>query len=214
MGNSPDPDQVTELLRQSSAGNREALDRLLPIVYEELRAMARNRLRVERDGHTLQTTALVHETYLKLTQDDRSEWRSRSHFFALGAQAMRRVLVDYARARGAARRGGEAPHVSFDVVGADDSALLTEGAAREVLALDDALGELAHFDERGARVVEYRFFGGLSHSEIATVLGVSEVTVRRSWTAARAWLRRELGAGAAVPDEPGLTVPLADEADA
>ena len=193
MPDAPRQDSVTELLRQSSGGNRAALDRLLPLVYDELKSMARNRLRAERDGHTLNTTALVHETYLKLVRQDRVEWQSRVHFFAVGAQAMRRVLVDYARARNTERRGGRAHHVPVEVVEEEASELLTRRAASEVLALDSALDDLGRFDERAARVVEYRFFGGLKHQEIASLLGVSEVTVRRSWTSARAWLRRELG---------------------
>jgi len=156
--------------------------------------MAHNRLRAERESHTLNTTALVHETYLRLVKQDRIEWQSREHFFAIGARAMRRVLVDYARARNTDRRGGREPHVPLDI--ADDAGyLLSSETATEVLALDEALEELATFDERAAKVVEYRFFGGLKHGEIAGLLGVSEVTVRRSWTSARAWLRRELGPG-------------------
>ena len=184
---------VTELLRESSGGNRGAFDRLLPLVYEELKSMAHNRLSAERGSHTLNTTALVHETYLRLVRQDRIEWQSRAHFFAIGAQAMRRVLVDYARARNAGRRGGRERHVSVEMLERESPELLSEEAAAEVLALDDALHDLARFDERGAQVVEYRFFGGLKHDEIGALLGVSEVTVRRSWTSARAWLRRELG---------------------
>lgn len=196
----PDRDSITELLRQSSGGNRIALDRLLPVVYEELKVMARNRLRAERDNHTLGTTALVHETYLRLIRQDQVEWQSRAHFFAIGAQAMRRVLVDYARARKTARRGGRDRQISVDALEDVAAELLSAKAAQEVLALNDALDDLARFDERGARVVEYRFFGGLKHGEIATILGTSEVTVRRSWTSARAWLRRELG-----PEVPEVT---------
>jgi len=188
----PNSASVTELLHQSSDGNRVAFDQLLTAVYAELKSMARNRLRVERDGHTLNTTALVHETYLKLVRQDRISWQSRAHFFAVGAQAMRRVLVDHARARNAQRRGGGEPHVSIDAA-PEVSHLLSAEAAAEVLALNDALTALAHFDSRAATVVEYRFFGGLTHDEIASLLGTSEVTVRRSWTSARAWLRSELG---------------------
>jgi len=187
------PESLTELLRESSGGNREAFDRLLPVVYQELKAMAHNRLRSERGGHTLDTTALVHETYLKLAQQDRIEWQSRSHFFAVGSQAMRRVLVDYARARNAARRGGTERHLSLDVVEKEAAELLSERTAADLLALDEALDDLSRFDERAATVVEYRFFGGLTHDEIAHLLGVSTITVRRAWTSARAWLRRELG---------------------
>lgn len=186
----PSPSDLTQLLQESSGGNRSAFDQLLGLVYDELKSMAHLRLRAERDGHTLSTTALVHETYLKLVRQDRVNWQSRAHFFAVGARAMRRVLVDHARARNAARRGGGVDALPLDSV---DETLLSDEAATEVLALDDALRALSNFDERGATVVEYRFFGGLKHDEIANLLGTSEVTVRRSWTSARAWLRRELG---------------------
>lgn len=155
--------------------------------------MARNRLRAERDSHTLNTTALVHETYLKLIRQERIEWQSRAHFFAIGAQAMRRVLVDHARARNADRRGGRDVHVPVDVAEGETPELLTDRQAADVLALNDALDGLERFDERAARVVEYRFFGGLKYEEIGSILGVSAVTARRAWTGARAWLRRELG---------------------
>lgn len=212
MPGTPDQDSVTDLLRRSSSGDRAALDGLFPVVYGELKKIARNRMRAERSDHTLGTTALVHETYLKLVRHERVEWQSRAHFFAVGAQAMRRVLVDYARARNAARRGGREPHVSVEVVEDEVADLLSERAANEVLALDDAMVELGRFDERAAKVVEYRFFGGLKHAEIAELLGVSEVTVRRSWTSARAWLRRELGPGA--PDgEDGVLVLAPKESD-
>lgn len=181
---------VTELLHASSGGNRSAFDQLLDAVYDELKVMAHRRLRAERVDHTLNTTALVHETYLKLVQQDRVQWQSRAHFFAVGARAMRRVLVDHARARNAARRGGGDVPISLDGV---DERLLSDQVAAEVLALNDAMDALARFDARAATVVEYRFFGGLTHPEIAALLGTSEVTVRRSWTSARAWLRNELG---------------------
>ena len=185
---------LTELLRASGGGDRAAFDRLVPIVYDELRSIAHNRLRAERAGHTLNTTALVHETWLRLAGQQRMAWDSRAHFFAIGARAMRRVLVDHARARDAQRRGGREAHVPLDVVERDAPELLSAAAAAEVLALNDALDALAAFDERGARIVESRFFGGLTHAEIGEALGLSEVTVRRSWTSARAWLRRELTA--------------------
>lgn len=189
-------DDLTALLRRASEGNREAFDALLPHVYDELKSVAHRRLAAERDGHTLDTTALVHETYFKLVEQDRVEWQSRAHFFAIAARAMRRVLIDYARKRNAERRGGEAEKVSLDeapripapeAVGEDD--------ALDLIALDDALDRLEDFNARGAEVVLYRFFGGLTHRETAEVLGVSEITVRRAWTAARAWLRRELVGG-------------------
>ena len=183
------------------------------MVYAELKAMAHNRLRSEPGGHTLQTTALVHETYLKLIRQDRVEWSGRSHFFAVGAQAMRRVLVDYARARNALRRGGAEAHVSLEVAGEEMADFLSDRAAHEVLALHEALADLERFDERAARVVEYRFFGGLKNDEIATILGVSEVTVRRSWTSARAWLRRELGARADDLPSDGMTLGVPEAKD-
>lgn len=187
----PDQSPVTRLLHDASHGNRAAFNELLPLVYDELRRVAQNQMARERADHTLSATALVHEAYVKLIGQERVEWAGRSHFFAIAAQAMRRVLVTYAEARRAAKRGGGAAHVSLDAA----APALTVAQAEDVLDLDEALQRLAVFNERGARVVEYRFFGGLSHPEIAEVLGVSEVTVRRAWTAARAWLRRELGEG-------------------
>lgn len=195
MPRQPDPGHdespVTRLLHDASHGNRAAFNELLPLVYDELRRVAQNQMARERENHTLSATALVHEAYVKLIGQERVEWAGRSHFFAIAAQAMRRVLVTYAEARRAAKRGGGAAHVSLDAA----ESTLSAAQAEDVLDLDEALQRLAEFNERGARVVEYRFFGGLTHPEIAEVLGVSEITVRRSWTAARAWLRRELGEG-------------------
>jgi len=179
---------VTELLAEASHGNREAFDRLVPLVYDELRALAESRLRAERMGHTLNATALVHEAYVRLAAQETVAWKGRAHFFALASQAMRRVLVNYAEARNAQKRGGQAIHVRLDAV-ADR---LAEHQAHEIMALDGALDELEAFNHRGARVVEYRFFGGLTHEEIGEVMGLSEVTVRRAWRAARAWLRGTL----------------------
>jgi RNA polymerase sigma factor (TIGR02999 family) len=213
MSHAPEPASLTELLRQASGGHQDALDRLLPAVYQELKAVAHDRLRLERGGHTLNTTALVHETYLKLIQQDRVEWRSRAHFFAVAAQAMRRVLIDYARVRKAERRGGGAPHVPVEAVADHAGDLFTEQSAADLLTLNDALDELGGFDPRGARVVECRFFGGLGHDEIAAILGVSEVTVRRSWTTARAWLREKLGADVARRSRELLSVAGAGWAD-
>ena len=181
----PGDASLTELLQASGEGDRTAFDRLVPVVYDELRSIAHNRLRAERAGHTLNTTALVHETWLRLAGQEQKAWRSRAHFFAIGARAMRRVLVDHARARDAQRRGGRESHVPLEVVERDAPELLSEAAAAEVLALNDALDALAVFDERGAQVVESRFFGGLTHEEIGEAMGLSEVTVRRSWTSAR-----------------------------
>lgn len=185
--------EVTRLLREASGGRRDALDELFPLVYEELKDIGRKRLRRERDGHTLNATALVHETYLALVRQDRVEWQSRAHFFAVASTAMRRILINYARARLADKRGGGEPSVSLDAV-ADTLAnqLFTVDQATELVALDGAMEDLKDFNPRGAEVVEYRFFGGLAHKEIAEVTGVSEVTVRRRWTAAKAWLRGRL----------------------
>jgi RNA polymerase sigma factor (TIGR02999 family) len=179
---------ITALLRQAADGNASAFDTLLPLVYEELKRLAGSKLRLERDGHTLNATALVHEAYLQLVDQTQIEWQSRSHFFAIASRAMRRILIDYAKMKKAAKRGGGAPSISLDAA----AEFLSDEQADELVALDDALEELATFDERGAKVVQYRFFGGLSNQEIADLLGTSEVTVRRSWTMSKAWLRREL----------------------
>lgn len=180
--------EITQMLAQARPGDAALFEQLLPAVYDELRAMAAGKLRYERDGHTLNATALVHEAYLKLVDHDRVEWQSRGHFFAVASEAMRRVLVNYARARNAQKRGGKADHLKLDDVQVFEKA---EDADR-IEALDDALRRLEGFDPRGAKVVTYRYFGGLMNQEIADVLGVSEVTVRRSWVAAKAWLRAEI----------------------
>lgn len=195
-----DPPQETSdvslLLRQAKQGDGSAFSRLFPLVYDELKALASNKLAFEREGHTLDTTALVHEAYLKLVGQTRVEWQSRAHFFAVAAQAMRRILVDYARGRGASKRvsGGRAVplEAASNVVGAAFS--FTAEESEGLIELDAALERLGEFNPRGARVVEYKFFGGLRFKEIGEVLGVSEVTARRSWTLSKTWLRRELGA--------------------
>jgi len=179
---------VTRLLRDVENGSTRAVDQLLPLVYDELKALAAGKLRRERDGHTLNTTALVHEAYLKLVDQTRVEWQSRSHFFAVAAQAMRRILINYANMRGAAKRGGGARPVPLD----EAVAVFAEDEAQELVALDAALEELKSFNQRGAFVVTYRFFGGLTYAEIADVMGTSTITVRRAWESARAWLRRRL----------------------
>lgn len=188
-GHAPTP--VTHLLSEASAGDRKALDRLFPLVYDELKEISRARLRKERDGHTLNATALVHEAYMRLVAQDEVEWQSRSHFFAVASMAMRRILVSHARAKLAHKRGGGGADVPLDEVaehvpGGD---AMSADEATELVALDDALEELRGFNPRGADVVAYRFFGGLAHREIAEVTGVSEVTVRRRWRAAKTWLR-------------------------
>ncbi|MEQ9401222.1 MAG: sigma-70 family RNA polymerase sigma factor [Longimicrobiales bacterium] len=192
-----EPAAVTRLLAEASGGDRSAMDRLFPLVYDELKAISRARLRREREGHTLNATALVHEAYLALVEQDRVEWQSRAHFFAVASLAMRRILISYARARLSEKRGGGQAHVPLDdVAGSVESPdVLSPDEATELVALDDALGELETFNPQGAEVVQYRFFGGLEHREIAEVTGVSEVTVRRRWTAAKTWLRGYLDPG-------------------
>lgn len=186
---------ISRLLHEASYGRSDAFDRLFPLIYEELKKLARHRLRTERDGHTLNTTALVHEAYLKLVDQSRVEWSGRQHFFAVASEAMRRILIDYARRRQAGKRGGNQSQVPLeeaeDIATTDEA--LTDAQAGELIAFDDALQRLAAFNPQGARVVQYRFFGGLEHQQIADLLGTSERTVRRSWTVAKAWLRRELG---------------------
>jgi RNA polymerase sigma factor (TIGR02999 family) len=181
---------VTNLLAAWSGGDRAALERLMPLVERELHLLASRYLRRERPGHTLQTTALVHEAYLRLVDQRDVRWQSRAHFFGIAAQMMRRILVDHARRIAYARRGGGAAKVSLD-----EACVVSAERAAELVALDDALLALARLDERKCRVVELRYFGGLSVEETAEVLGVSTDTVGRDWRAARAFLRRELEAG-------------------
>lgn len=180
--------ELTLLLSEASGGNVDALNRLFPYVYEELHQLAGRQRRGEREGHTLNTTALVHEAYVRLAAQNRVEWQNRAHFYGIAAQAMRRILVNYAEMRRAGKRGAGAVHVSLEDAGLS----LTDQELEDVLAVHQALERLREFNERGADVIAYRFFGGLTHEEIADVLGISEVSVRRSWTAARSWLRREL----------------------
>jgi RNA polymerase sigma factor (TIGR02999 family) len=179
---------VTEVLLQARTGDPRAMDRLIALVYDELRAMAHQKLGFEATGHTLQTTALVHEAYLKLVDQRRVDWQNRAHFFAVAAIAMRRILVHHAEARRAAKRGGASTPLPLD----DALAIPGESSDDRLLALNEALERLEQFNERGARVVEYRFFGGLGYDDIATTMGLSAITVRRAWETARAWLRREL----------------------
>jgi RNA polymerase sigma-70 factor, ECF subfamily len=181
---------VTGLLHAWSAGDGTALEVLLPAVYDELRRQARRALRHERVGHTLQPTALVHEAYLRLVDQTRTQWESRSQFFAVAAQAMRRILVDHARTRGRAKRGGGETPVTL----ADADSVCASRSGVDALALDEALTRFAALDPRKARLVELRFFAGLSIPESAAALGISEATAVREWAVARAWLRRELEA--------------------
>ena len=181
---------VTRILSAMEQGDPQAAGQLWPIVYEELRQLAAQRLAQEKPGQTLQATALVHEAYLRLVGLNPPQWESRTHFFAIAAQLMRQILVDYARRHRAHKRGGGAVALPLE-----EATLLLGGKEIDVVALDDALKELAKVDARKAQVVELRFFGGLSFSETAEVLKLSAVTVSRDWSTARAWLHRELGRG-------------------
>ncbi len=184
MSSTPD---VTQLLLKWGDGDREALENLLPLVYRELHQLASRYLRRERSDHTLQATALVHEAYLKLIDQREVKWQNRAHFFGVAAQAMRRILVDHARGRGAAARGGGAQRVALD-----EALIVSDERTAEVVALDEALTRLAEIAPRKSRLVELRFFGGLSIEEAAEVLGVSPGTVMREWTFTKAWLRKEI----------------------
>jgi RNA polymerase sigma-70 factor (ECF subfamily) len=182
-------DQVGELLRAWSDGDTSALERLTPIVYDELHRLARRYMRGERPDHSLQTTALVNEAYVRLVGYERMQWQNRAHFFAVSAQLMRRILVEHAR-RHNLKRGGGVPHVSLE-----EAALVGGDRAADLVALDDAMHTLAQIDPRKAQVVEMRFFGGLNVDETADVLKISPATVMRDWSTAKAWLYRELAAG-------------------
>ena len=178
---------VTGLLKAYAQGDRSIFKEIFPVVYEELRRIARRRLRSERKDHTLGATALVHEAYLKLVRLEKVRWQNRAHFFAIAAQAMRNILIDYAVKRKAQKRGA-----GREKLGLDGVAAIVEDRADELLALDEALKQLEAFDARQARVVECRVFAGLSIEETARALQISEATVSRDWMAARAWLNREL----------------------
>ncbi|MEP7342559.1 MAG: sigma-70 family RNA polymerase sigma factor [Acidobacteriota bacterium] len=180
------PEQVTQLLLAWRDGDQGALDELTPLVYDELRRLAGGYLRRERRGHTLQTSALVHEAFLKMI-DQRVNWQNRAHFFGIAAQLMRRILVDYARSQQASKRGSGTTHLALEE--AMDEAKAQDA---DVLALDDALTSLAAFDPRQSQIVELRYFGGLTIEETAEVLDIGHATVEREWNMARAWLRREL----------------------
>ena len=182
-------DRVCELLRAWSDGDTSALERLTPFVYDELHRLARRYMRGERADHSLQTTALVNEAYMRLVGYERMKWQNRAHFFAVSAQVMRRILVEHAR-RHNLKRGGGVPHVSLD-----EAALVGGHRAADLVALDDALNALAQLDPRKAQVVEMRFFGGLNVDETADVLKVSPATVMRDWSTAKTWLYRELAGG-------------------
>lgn len=178
---------VTRLLRNWSQGDENAASELFPIVYEELRRLARRYMRDERSEHTLQPTALIHEAYLRLVDQRRAQWQNRAHFFAVAAQMMRRILVDYARGRAYQKRGGACSNLPLE-----ENVVIAPERSQEIVALDSALERLAAIDARKARVVELRYFGGLETQEIADVLGISAVTVTRDWKMAKAWLHQEL----------------------
>jgi RNA polymerase sigma-70 factor (ECF subfamily) len=188
---SPSPYEVTQLLRAWSGGDRAALDQLMPLVYDELHRLAHRYLKRERAGHVLQTTALVNEAYLQLIDAKKVKWRDRAHFFAISARLMRQILVHSARSRDAQKRGGKIRQVSLD-----ESAVFASKPDADLIELDDALTALAEIDARKAKVVELRFFAGLSLEEAAAVLGASADTVWRDWDLAKTWLYREMSHGA------------------
>jgi RNA polymerase sigma factor (TIGR02999 family) len=180
-------DNVTELLRSWGNGDQSAADRLMPLVYDELRRLAHRYMRRENPGHTLQTSALVNEAYVRLVDQSKIQWESRAHFFGIAAHLMRQILVDQARRRNVAKRGGDAIRVSLN-----EGTVAVQEQSASVMALDDALKTLEQIDPRKSRIVELRFFGGMSIEETAETLKVSPGTVMREWTFARAWLRQEM----------------------
>ena len=179
--------EITQLLAEWSDGNQTALDKLYPLVYDELHRMARRYMKREQKGHTLQTTALINEAYVLLVDQKHVHWANRAHFFAISAQIMRRILIDHARRHAYAKRGGGAEKISLD-----ETAIVAKERAPDLLVLDEALNRLAEIDPRRGQVVELRYFGGLNNEEIAGVLKISENTVTRDWNMARAWLYQEL----------------------
>lgn len=182
---------ITQLLGALSGGDTSVVAQLAPLVYDALRGIAHNQLRYERANHTLNTTALVHEAYLKLVEQPEAEWENRAHFYAVAAQAMRRILVDYARKHRAQKRGGGAEKLPLD-----EALVMAPERAEELLALDEALAQLETLDARHAQIVEYRFFGGLTIEETANVLNLSPATVKRDWTLAKAWLHKTMSQSA------------------
>lgn len=183
----PSTHQVTQLLIEWSNGNKAALDKLMPLVYEELRRLAHRYLSRERPNHTLQTTALVNEAYLRLVDRENVHWQNRAHFFAISAQLMRCILVDHARSLAYAKRGGGARKIELD-----EALVVSQERAADVVALDEALKQLAGFDPQQSRIVELRFFGGLTIEETAEALSLSPATIKREWVSAKAWLYHEL----------------------
>jgi RNA polymerase sigma-70 factor (ECF subfamily) len=182
-------EKVTQLLIELSGGNRAAVDELTPLVYQELKRIAKGQLGRERPGHTLQATALVHEAYLKLIDQREVNWQNRAHFFGVASQLMRRILMDYAKSRLRDKRGGGAHKTSLD-----EALVVAEDRASDLVRIDDALTRLEQLDPRQAKVVEMRFFGGLTVEETAEAMGISAPTVKREWAMAKAWLHRELAA--------------------
>jgi len=180
--------QITQLLQSWSQGDEAAIDKLMPLVYDELHSMARRYMSNEKPDHTLQATALVNEAYLRLVHASGADWQNRTHFFAVSAQVMRRILVDWARSRHAAKRGNDVPALELD-----EALAVPLKTGTDLVAVDDALKALSLLDSRKTQIVELRFFGGLSVKETAEVLKVSEETVHRDWRLAKSWLRRELG---------------------
>ena len=179
--------RINRLLQDWGRGNQQAREALIPVVYDELRRLARRHLRHERADHTLQSAALVNEAYLRLARQEPPQWQNRAHFFGVAAQMMRHILVDHARNRLAAKRGGGAPRLTLEV-----DVALEQRADVDLIALDAALEKLAALDSQQSRLIELRFFGGLSIEETAVVMGISPATVKREWMTARAWLRREM----------------------
>ena len=182
-------EDITQLLKKWSSGDRQVLDDLMPLVYSELKRQAARYLRNERPGHTLQTTALIHEAYLKLVDQRNVDWQNRAHFYGIAAQMMKRVLLDHAKARHRVKRGGAAENVDFDErlhVGSDEKRI-------DLIALDEALARLAKMDPRQAQIVELRYFGGLGVEDTAAFLQISPATVKRDWNSAKAWLKLEMG---------------------
>jgi RNA polymerase sigma-70 factor (ECF subfamily) len=196
----PSQKSITQLLIEWRDGDETALNRLMPLVYEELRRLAHHYMRRERPGHTLQTTALVNEVYLRLVDHKGMQWQNRAHFYAVAAQAMRRILVDHARSRNYLKRGGNVKMIRLE-----EAATVVQKQAADLVALDDALSELAAIDPRKSQIVEMRYFGGMSVEETAEVLGVSPVTVMRDWSTAKAWLLRAMSPDARAKEKPLIT---------
>lgn len=185
--NEKSPSEITQILQDWNEGNEDAKERLLPFVYEELKRQARVLMSRERNNHTLQPTALVHEAFMRLSEQSGIDWQNRKHFFGIASRLMRQILVDHARTHGAAKRGSNPIHFSVD-----DVQIPVEDRAASIIALDEVLEKLAEFDERQSKIVEMRFFGGMNNNEIADALEISERTVGREWQSARLWLYREL----------------------